>query len=87
MPVDFVFLAGLRSIAAFISLALAIRDRQGFLLCLRAFAIGFIVGIVGLIARARMDRSMVHYGHVLQDALLNLGCEAVAVFGIPHFLK
>jgi len=87
MTAELLFIVLLRSIAAVIALALAIRDGLGFAPSLRSGIIGFITGIVGLIARARMDRRLVQYVHVLQDALLNLGLEAVALYGIPHFLK
>ena len=87
MPAEIIFIIVLRSIAALIALALAIRDGDGFVPSLRSCIIGFIIGLVGLIARARMDRRVVQYAHILQDALLNLGVEAIALYGIPHFLK
>jgi hypothetical protein len=33
-----------------------------------------------------MDRRHVHYMHIVQDALVNLGMEGVALYGIHYFL-
>jgi hypothetical protein len=87
MPTEVLFILALHSIAAVASLISAIRDGLGFVQSLRWGIIGFITGLLGLITRARMDRRDLLYVHVVQDALLNLGLEAIAFYGLPHLLK
>jgi len=80
------FILLLHSIAAVAFLVLALRDGLGLGESLQWAGIGLICGIVGLIARARMDRRHVQFMHIVQDACLNLGLEIAALYGIPHFL-
>jgi hypothetical protein len=87
MPPEVLFILALHSIAAVISLIVATRDGLGFLQSLRWFALGFLTGFLGLITRARIDRRHLHYMQVVQDTVLNLGMEVVALYIIPHFLK
>jgi hypothetical protein len=87
MPTEVLFILALHSIAAVASLIMAIRDGLGSVQSLRWGVIGFITGLLGLITRARMDRRDLLYVHVLQDALLNLGLEAIALYGLPHLLN
>lgn len=87
MPTDILFILALRSIAAVILLGRAIRDGLGFFECLRWGGMGFITGIIGLITRWRMDRHDLRVMHVVQDAVVNLGMEVIALYGIPYFLN
>jgi hypothetical protein len=87
MPTEIFFILVLHSIAAVITLIIALRDGLGFLQALRWGGLGFITGLLGLITRARMDRRHLDHMHVVQDALLNFGMEAVALYGIPHILR
>ena len=87
MITEVLFILALHSISAVISLILALRDGMGFLGSLRWGGIGFITGIIGLITRARMDRRYSNHLQVVQDALLNLGLEVGALYGIPRLLK
>ncbi len=87
MSTEVLFILALHSISAVISLIVALRDGLGFLESLRWGGIGFITGIIGLITRARMDRRYLNHLEVVQDALLNLGLEVVALYGIPRLLK
>jgi hypothetical protein len=87
MPTEVLFILALHSIAAVISLIVAIRDGLDFWQSLRWFGLGFLTGFLGLITRARIDRRHLHYMQVVQDAVLNLGMEVVALYVIPHFLK
>jgi len=77
----------LHSISAVSLLIGALRDGLRFLESLIWGGIGFITGVIGLITRARTDRRYLNHLQVVQDALLNLGLEAVALFGIPRILK
>jgi hypothetical protein len=86
MGFGLLFILALHSVAAAAYLILALRDGLGFAEALRWGGIGFISGLVGLIARARMDRRHVHYMHIVQDPCLNIGLEIVAVYGVPHLL-
>lgn len=86
MGVGFLFILSLHSIAAVAFLILALRDGLGFVESLYWGGVGFISGIVGLIARARMDRRHVQYMHIVQDSCLNIGLELLAVYGMPHLL-
>jgi hypothetical protein len=86
MSAEILFILSLHSIAAAISMIGAFRDGLGFAEILRWALIGFITGIIGLITRRRMDRRHVHYMHIVQDALVNLGMEGVALYGIHYFL-
>jgi hypothetical protein len=86
MPTEVLFILALHSIAAIVSLIVAIRDRLGFLQSLRWLILGFMTGFLGLITRARMDRRHLHYMQVVQDAVLNLSMELIALYAIPHFL-
>ncbi|MGD0221220.1 MAG: hypothetical protein ABSF71_02695 [Terriglobia bacterium] len=86
MGFGFLFILSLHTIAGAVFLILALRDGLGFLESLYWGGIGFISGIVGLIARARMDRRHVHYMHIVQDSCLNIGLELLAVYGMPHLL-
>lgn len=87
MPTDILFIVSLHCIAAIISLIVALRDRLGFLQSLRWGGLGFVTGLLGLIRCWGMDRRHLHYMHVVQDALLNLGMEGIAIYGIPHLLR
>jgi len=87
MPTEVLFILALHSIAAVVSAVMAFRDGLGFLPSLQSGGLGFITGLFGLITRARMDRRQLHYMQVVQDALINLGLEAFALYGIPYFLK
>ena len=80
------FILVLHSFAAAAFLFLAFRDGLGFVESLQWGGIGFLSGMVGLIARARMDRRHVHYMHIVQDTVLNLGLEIIAVYGLPHLM-
>ena len=86
MPTEVLFILALHSIAAIVSLIVAIRDRLGFLQSLRWLVLGFMTGFLGLITRARMDRRHLHYMQVVQDAVLNLAMEIAALYVVPHFL-
>ena len=86
MSIEILFILALHTIAAAVFLIRALRDGLGFLESLQWGGIGFLTGIIGLIARLRMDRRHVHYMHIVQDAVLNLGLEAIAIFGMPHLL-
>ncbi len=86
MPIEVLFILALHSIAAIISVIVAIRDGLDALQTLRWAVLGFITGILGLITRSRIDRRHLHYMQVVQDAVLNLGMEVVALYAIPHFL-
>ncbi|HMD83244.1 MAG TPA: hypothetical protein VKO18_00925 [Terriglobia bacterium] len=86
MPIEILFILVLHSIAAAVSLIRARRDGLGFLESLRWGGIGFITGLLALITRARTDRRHYHYMLMAQDALLNLGLEVIALYGIPHIL-
>ena len=86
MPTEVLFILALHSIAAIISVIVAIRDGLDFVQSLRWLILGFITGFLGLITRARMDRRHLHYMQVVQDAVLNLGMELIALYAIPHFL-
>jgi hypothetical protein len=87
MSTEIIFILSLHSIAAIIAVILAIREGLGFLECLRWGALGFITGLLGIIAHARVDRRQLYYMQIVQDAFLNLGMEAAAIYGIPYFLK
>jgi nitrate reductase gamma subunit len=87
MHTGILIILALHTTAALICLIAAFRDRLGSSESFRWGAIGFITGILGLINRARMDRRHVHYMQLVQDALLNLGLELIAVVGVPYFLK
>jgi hypothetical protein len=86
MPTEFLFILALHAVAAIITVMMAIRDREGFLLILRSFVLGFFTGFLGLVTRARIDRRHLHYMQVVQDAVLNLAMEVFALYVIPHFL-
>jgi len=86
MPTEVLFILALHSTAAVITVILAIRDRATFLDVLRSLVLGFLTGFLGLITRARIDRRHLHYMQVVQDAILNLAMELIALYGIPHFL-
>jgi hypothetical protein len=86
MHTEVLFILALHSIAAVISFILALRDRQGFWESLRWGGIGFVSGLLGLIARSRTDRRHVFFIHIVQDAVLNLGLEIIALYGLPHLL-
>jgi hypothetical protein len=86
MPTEILFILALHLTAATVFLILALRDGLGFLESLQWGGIGFISGLVGLIARARMDRRHVRYMHIVQDTCLNLGLEVIALYGLPHLL-
>lgn len=87
MPTEILFILALHSISAVVSLIVALRDGLGFLESLRWGGIGLITGVIGLITRARMDRRQLNYLQVVQDAILNVGMELVALYGIPHILR
>jgi hypothetical protein len=87
MPTEVLFILALHSIAAVVSAVMAFRDGLSLLQSLRSGGLGFITGLFGLINRARMDPRNLHYMHVVQDACINLGLEAFALYGIPYFLK
>ncbi len=86
MPIEVLFILALHSIAAVISVIVAIRDGLDALQTLRWAVLGFITGLLGLVTRSRIDRRHLHYMQVVQDAVLNLGMEVVALYAIPHFL-
>ncbi|MGO8789976.1 MAG: hypothetical protein ACLQVL_21680 [Terriglobia bacterium] len=86
MPIEILFILTLHVLAGTAFLILALRDRLPLLESLQWGGIGFISGLVGLIARSRMDRRHVRYMHIVQDTCLNLGLEVIAVFGLPHLL-
>lgn len=86
MPAEILFLLALHSVAAAVFLILAIRDGLGPVASLKWGAIGLASGVVGLIARARMDRRHVNYMQILQDTCLNLMLELIALYGLPHVL-
>jgi uncharacterized membrane protein len=46
---------------------------------LRWGLIGLLTGLIGLVSRSRTSRQRIVYMHVLQDALLNLALEVVAI--------
>jgi len=85
MHIEILFILALHSIAAAVFFVRARRDSLDFLESLRWGGIGFMTGLLALITRARMDRR--HYHYMLMDALLNLGLEAIALYGIPHILS
>jgi len=87
MPTEVLFILALHSIAAIVSLIVAIRDGLDFLQSFRWLLLGFMTGFLGLITRAKMDRRHLHYMQVVQDAVLNLGMEVTALYLIPHFLR
>ncbi len=87
MPTEILFILALHSIAAVVSAIMAYRDGLDILQSLRSGGLGFITGLFGLITRARMNRAHLGYMHVVQDAFINLGLEAFALYGIPYFLK
>ena len=76
----------LHSIAAVASFVRAWRDGLEFKESLRWGGIGFISGLLGLVARARMERRHVVAMLIVQDTLLNLGVEVIAIYGLPHLL-
>jgi len=86
MPTEILFILALHSIAAVISVIIALRDGLGLLQSIRWFILGFLTGILGLMTRARMDRRHLHYMQVVQDAVLNLAMEVAALYVIPRFL-
>ena len=86
MPTEVLFILALHSVAAVISVIIALRDGMDFLQALRWLILGFLTGFLGLVTRARMDRRHLHYVQVVQDAVLNLSMEVIALYAIPHFL-
>lgn len=86
MPIEVLFLLALHSIAAIISVIMAIRDGLAGLQILRWAVLGFLTGLLGLVTRSRIDRQHLHYMQVVQDAVLNLSMEVIALYAIPHFL-
>ena len=86
MPVEILFILALHSIAAVISVIVAIRDGLEVLQVLRWAVLGFATGLLGLITRSRIDRRHLHYMQVVQDTVLNLSMEIIALYAIPHFL-
>jgi hypothetical protein len=86
MSAEILFVLALHSAAGAIFLILAFRDGLGSTASLKWGAIGFVSGVVGLIARARMDRRHVNYMQILQDTCLNLMLELIALYGLPHLL-
>jgi len=79
MSAEILFILSLHSIAAAISTIGAFRDGMGFAEILRWAVFGFITGFIGLITHRRMERRHVHYVQIVQDALVNLGMEGVAL--------
>jgi hypothetical protein len=86
MLTESLFILALHFITGAISLFRALRDGLSLPESLQWGGIGFISGLVGLIARARTDRRHIHYMDVVQDCLLNLGLEVIALFGVPHLM-
>ena len=86
MSTEMLFILSLHLLAAIITAAMAARDGLGPQECVRWGGIGFITGVIGLITRSRMDRRHVHYVHMVQDTILNLGLEAVGLYGLPHLM-
>ena len=86
MPFEILFILALHLIAAIVSVIIAVKDGLDFLQSLRWLFLGFTTGMLGLMTRARMDRRHLHYMQVVQDAVLNLAMEIVAIYVIPHFL-
>lgn len=84
---EILFILALHSIAAVVSLIVAYREGLSLSDSLRWGGRGFLTGLLGLITHSRMDRRHVHYMHVVQDALLNLGLEVVALYVLPKFLR
>jgi len=81
------FILALHTLAAIVTLIMAIRDRLRFVECLRWTVMGFMTGLLGLGTRARLDREQLHYMHVIHDTLLNLALEVIAVIAVPRFLR
>jgi len=86
MPTEILFILALHSIAAVISVIIALRDGLSLLQSIRWLILGFLTGLLGLMTRARMDRRHLHYMQVVQDAVLNLAMEVAALYVIPRFL-
>jgi hypothetical protein len=86
MPIEVLFILALHSIAAIISVIVAIRDGLKGLQILRWAVLGFLTGLLGLATRSRIDRRYLHYMQVVQDTVLNFGMEVIALYVIPHFL-
>ena len=87
MSAEILFIVLLHLIAAVISLISALRRGFGLLSALRWGGLGFITGILGLITHRRVGRRHLHYMMIVQDAILNLGMELLAIYGIPFMLK
>lgn len=83
---EVLFILALHTIAAVASMIRARREGMDFKESLRWGGIGFITGILGFVARLRTDRRHLAFIHIVQDALLNLGLELIAVYGLPHLL-
>ena len=69
----------LHSFAAIITFIRSMRQGEGLGMSLRWGLIGLLTGLIGLVSRSRMSRQRIVYMHVLQDALLNLALEIVAI--------
>jgi len=86
MSFEIILIMGLHSFAAAVALIRAMRDRLPLAESLRWGGIGFMGGMLGLIARFRTNRNHIHYMHMVQDTVLNFVIEVFALYGLPRLL-
>ena len=86
VPESIIVILVLHSLSAILTLILAIRDRFEVTMLVPWTLMGFIAGPMGVVSRARLDRTRVGYAQVLQDMILSLGLELFATDVMPRFL-
>ena len=87
MLIGVILILSLHAIAAVGSLLGAARNGLGFKQCLQWGGIGFLTGILGLVTHAGTDWQSIYFARASQDAVLNLGLEIIAIFGLPLLLN